>query len=89
MLILHIEEIKPIEQFSCFFIQNVCMGAGNRALFLTFMKMKPDFYMFSSFFIIKNYMSFYPWTYVKDMQEMKILRADCCPVGITNKADIS
>ncbi len=52
------------------------MGAGDRALFLTFMRMKPDFYKFSSFFIIKNYMSFYPWTYVKDMQEMKILHAD-------------
>ncbi len=52
------------------------MGAGDRALFLTFMRMKPDFYKFSSFFITKNYMSFYPRTYVKDMQEMKILHSD-------------
>ncbi len=76
MLIFHIEEIKPIKQFSHFFIKKVCMGAGDRALFLTFLRMKPDFNQFPSFFIIKNYMSFYPWTHVKDMQEMKILHAD-------------
>ena len=52
------------------------MGAGDRVLFLTFIRMKPDFNQFSSFFIINNYMFFYTWTYVKDMQETKILRAD-------------
>ncbi len=63
------------QYFHCL-VQKICMGAGDRALFLTFMKMKPDFNQSSAYFIIKNYMSFYPWTYVKDMQEMKLLCAD-------------